>query len=152
MGDRLGVDEQQAVGFALEVAGDGIRTTGVVGDGEDDHLHSVTLGLPDGLGEVVVARDEIDDVDDAIAAVGGEVEADPQVDTLLFAAVGDAPEPQLDPRQEADLVLVEVGHAAGASTGVIPVDPQQRQSARRLRLVDQALDQARWSTVTLAPE
>ena len=40
----------------------------LAGDGHDDDLDAVALRLLDGLGQVVVAGDEVDDVDDAVAA------------------------------------------------------------------------------------
>ena len=62
-----------------------------------DATQPATLGFLDGLGEVVVSGDEIDDVGDSLAGLDRQIETDPHVDALLLAGVGQPAEPQLDP-------------------------------------------------------
>ncbi len=106
-----------------------MRLARAVGHGHEHDLDAVVLRLLDGLAQVVVAGDEIDDVDDPVAPVRREVEADPQVDTLLLALRRDAPEAQLHPRQHADRLLRGVRRTPAPTARVIPVDPEQRHTA-----------------------
>src|SRR5690606_26285720 len=93
---RSAVDAVEFVGGADQVPADAVRATRGGRDGEHDHLHAVDLGFLDGLGQVVVAGDEEEDVGGAVTGVGHQVEADAQVDALLFAVHTETAEPELD--------------------------------------------------------
>ncbi len=130
--DDRPVEHEEVVGLPDEVLRDGVRPAHAVRDGHQHHLHPVALRLLDGLAQVVVARDEIHDVDHAVAPVRREVEPDAQVDTLLLTLRGEPAEAQLDPRKHADRLLLGVRHTSAPTAGVVPVDPQQRHPARLL--------------------
>jgi hypothetical protein len=102
----------------------------------------VTLRLLDGLGQVVVAGDQVDDVDDAIAPMSGEVKTQTHVDALLLSGVRQSTESQFHPGQHSDPLLRGVSLPAGSPTGVVPVDTQHGQPAVVLDLCDEGVDQA----------
>ena len=136
-----GVNEDHPIRLPLQVLGHRVRTPALVGHSQDDHLQTVELRLLDGLGQVVIAGDEIDDIDDPVARIGREIQPHPQVDALLLPALREPPEPQFDAWEQADVVLVHIRHAARAPTGVIPIHAQQRQPTIRLHLLDESPDQ-----------
>lgn len=112
-----------------------------VGHRENHHLHTVVLRLFDSLGQVVVPGHQIDEIGHPVATVGGQIEADAQVDPLLLAAGGQAPQAEFDPGELADHFLRAVGGAACLGSGVVPVHAQDRQATLALCLGDDAGDQ-----------
>nr|WP_245851865.1 hypothetical protein [Mobilicoccus massiliensis] len=134
-------DDLRAIDLPQEVFGDREWLLVVPGHREEDDLDAVALCVLDGLGEVVVAGDEVDDVGDALPGLDGEVESDADVDALLLAGVGEAAEAELDSGELPDLVLGGVGHSARTAAGVVPVDPQERQPRVGLGVLDEPGDE-----------
>jgi len=91
------------------------------------------------FGQVVVARDEEEDVGRAVAGVSHQVEADAEVNALLLAFTAEPTEPQLHLAKFANPDLLWVGNRV--SRRVVPVDSQQGQARPLLSFSDQGLNQ-----------
>ena len=89
----------------------------------DDNGYNVLS--PDRFRQVIVARNEVDDVDRAIPGVTDHVEADAEVDALLFTLHADAAEPQLHLRQQRDLLLLP--RRLPVTRCVVPMGAKQRE-------------------------
>jgi hypothetical protein len=106
------------------------------------HLDPVVLGFVQTAPQVLVAAEQDDVGDRAVARQRGQVALQVGVHALLLDLVAVADqhtEPHLDVRQDAQRPVL--GGGAGVVGAVVPEDPQHRQAGLAGGLPDDGLDQ-----------
>ncbi|ERK60902.1 hypothetical protein N136_04902 [Leifsonia aquatica ATCC 14665] len=102
-------------------------------------MYALRLRLFDRFGEVVVAGEEVERVDGAVAGVADHVESDSQVDAFLFPVYADPSESEFHAGEESDPFMF--GFSDAVACGVVPVDAEERQPASLFDDGDELVDE-----------